>query len=202
MLHVPPRPKEKSFRMPCLDLSLLDVSSKVFSSSGQEVSSSCLHTPSPALASAKSSQLSCTISSEARLSDNVGLNVKGLDKDSMAHKGHVMVYKNDDSIGRAKRIDATIQILTISNAVNLNYTPTGFLHTSSASLNLVEIVGTMNTDTGNKWAEGFKKLNTFAEVVFEPQRPFTCNYFEGCEGLSPLATGHGCAALGKIMKVE
>jgi elongation factor 1-alpha len=214
-VSIPARPKDKPFRMPVSAvLSIKGVGSVVTGrveqgilKPGQEVKFLPTHTVSNAcLGKIFTIEMHHKSVPEAGPGDNVGLNVKNLDKANMPQKGDVMVYKNDETIGQAKKIYATIQTLQIPNAIKLNYTPTGFVRTSSAPLKLVEIVKIKNKDTGNEWAEGFKELksNTFAEVVFAPQRPFCCDSFKGCEGLSRLAImeGHGCAALGKISKVE
>merc|ERR1712040_19116 len=41
--------------------------------------------------------------------DNVGLNIKGLDKQNMPRSGDVMVYKKDTTLGQTKEFDAQIQ---------------------------------------------------------------------------------------------
>ena len=41
--------------------------------------------------------------------DNVGLNIKGLDKPNMPRSGDVMVYKNDTTVGQTKEFTAQIQ---------------------------------------------------------------------------------------------
>jgi elongation factor 1-alpha len=138
--------------------------------------------------------------------DNVGVNIKGLEKGNMPKKGDVAVFLNDSTIATHKRIHATIQTLDIPNAIKINYTPLGFVRTASAPLKLVDIVRIKNKASGGEWVEGHKELvsNTFAEVVFEAQKPFCCDSFKNCEGLSRLALmeGHSCAALGKITKVD
>merc|ERR1711874_130566 len=45
--------------------------------------------------------------------DNVGLNIKGLDKQNMPRGGDVMVYKKDTTLGQTKEFDAQIQVLDI-----------------------------------------------------------------------------------------
>merc|ERR1739838_932227 len=47
--------------------------------------------------------------------DNVGLNVKGLDKNNMPRSGDVMVYKKDTTLGQTKEFNAQIQVLDIPN---------------------------------------------------------------------------------------
>merc|ERR1719324_2209970 len=41
--------------------------------------------------------------------DNVGLNIKGLDKNNMPRSGDVMIYKKDSTLGQTKEFDAQIQ---------------------------------------------------------------------------------------------
>merc|ERR1712216_343864 len=47
--------------------------------------------------------------------DNVGLNIKGLDKNNMPRSGDVMVYKKDTTLGQTREFDAQIQVLDIPN---------------------------------------------------------------------------------------
>merc|ERR1712110_201341 len=49
--------------------------------------------------------------------DNVGLNIKGLDKNNMPHGGDVMVYKKDTTLGQTKEFAAQIQVLDIPNEI-------------------------------------------------------------------------------------
>merc|ERR1719313_115023 len=49
--------------------------------------------------------------------DNVGLNIKGLDKNNMPRSGDVMVYKKDTTLGQTKEFDAQIQVLDIPNEI-------------------------------------------------------------------------------------
>merc|ERR1719377_182060 len=50
---------------------------------------------------------------EAKPGDNIGMNVKNLDKNNMPHSGDVMVYKKDTSLAPVKSFDAQIQVLDI-----------------------------------------------------------------------------------------
>ena len=45
--------------------------------------------------------------------DNVGLNIKGLDKNNMPRSGDVMVYKKDTTLGQTREFNAQIQVLDI-----------------------------------------------------------------------------------------
>merc|ERR1711937_518267 len=59
--------------------------------------------------------------------DNVGLNIKGLDKQNMPRSGDVMVYKKDTTLGQTKEFDAQIQVLDIPNEIKVGYSPIGFV---------------------------------------------------------------------------
>merc|ERR1711982_224875 len=51
--------------------------------------------------------------------DNIGINMKGLNKDNMPKKGDIMVFKNDDSVIPAKRITALVQTLTLPGPLSV-----------------------------------------------------------------------------------
>merc|ERR1711881_759860 len=59
--------------------------------------------------------------------DNVGLNIKGLDKNNMPRSGDVMVYKKDTTLGQTREFDAQIQVLDIPNEIKVGYSPIGFV---------------------------------------------------------------------------
>merc|ERR1719230_1822628 len=54
---------------------------------------------------------------EAKPGDNVGMNVKNLDKQNMPRAGDVMIYKKDTSLSPVKCFDAQIQVLDIPNEI-------------------------------------------------------------------------------------
>ena len=49
--------------------------------------------------------------------DNIGMNVKGLDKQNMPRTGDVMVYKKDTSLGACANFNAQIQVLDIPGEI-------------------------------------------------------------------------------------
>merc|ERR1712086_1192413 len=58
---------------------------------------------------------------------DVGLNIKGLDKNNMPRSGDVMVYKKDSTLGQTKEFAAQIQVLDIPNEIKVGYSPIGFV---------------------------------------------------------------------------
>merc|ERR1719326_2487139 len=59
--------------------------------------------------------------------DNIGMNIKGLDKQNMPRTGDVMVYKKDTSLGPCSVFAAQIQVLDIPGEIKVGYSPIGFV---------------------------------------------------------------------------
>jgi len=63
----------------------------------------------------------------AKPGDNVGLNIKGLDKQNMPRVGDVMIYKKDTTLDRCGQFTAQIQTLDIPGEIKIGYSPIGFV---------------------------------------------------------------------------
>jgi len=134
--------------------------------------------------------------------DNVGLNIKGLDKQNMPRGGDVMVYKKDTSLGQTQEFNAQIQVLDIPNEIKKGYSPIGFVRCGRAACRISALVWKIGKETGGKKAEdpASLKSNEMAECTFTPQQPLVCDSFKNCEGLSRIAfmDGNGVVMLGKV----
>jgi len=143
---------------------------------------------------------------EAKPGDNVGMNVKNLDKTNMPHGGDVMIYKKDTSLSPVKSFDAQVQILDIPNEIKPGYSPIGFVRCGRAACRITGIKWKMGKETGGKKLEDphALKSNEMAQVTFEPQQPLVADSFKNCEGLSRVAfmDGNGVVMLGKVVTVE
>jgi len=142
----------------------------------------------------------------AKPGDNVGLNIKGLDKQNMPRTGDVLVLKKDETLKPAKTFNMQVQVLDHPGELKVGYTPMGCVRTAHAPLRLAKIVWKMSKETGNVKVEGPEclKQGDMAEVTFEPQKPFTVETFTACEGLARVAImdGNTVYMLGKVVKVE
>jgi len=138
--------------------------------------------------------------------DNVGMNVKGLNKSNMPRVGDVMVLKSDESIGRAKSFVVQVQILHHPGELKIGYTPIGFVRTGRSAVKMTKIDWKIGKETGGAKQENppMLKANEVAQVVFEPQQPFVVDTFKNCEGLGRIAVmeGNTVVMLGKITAVE
>jgi elongation factor 1-alpha len=138
--------------------------------------------------------------------DNVGLNVKGLDKINMPRVGDVMILKSDTSLATCENFTAQVQVLDHPGQLKVGYSPIAFIRTGRSACRIASIAWKIGKETGGKKAPepAFLKANEMAEVTFEPQQPFVADAFKSCEGLGRVAIMEGAnvVMLGKIAAVK
>jgi len=138
--------------------------------------------------------------------DNIGMNIKGLDKQNMPRVGDVMIYKEDATLKAVKSFTAQIQTLDIPGECKPGYSPIGFVRCGRSACRIKEIKWKVGKETGRKKLEAphSLKANEAAEVVFEPMQPLVVDSFQNCEGLSRIAflDGNSAVMLGKVVAVE
>jgi len=143
---------------------------------------------------------------QAEPGDNVGMNMKGLEKNNMPRSGDVMVYKKDSSLGTCAEFNAQIQVLDIPGEIKIGYSPIGFVRTGRSACRVSKICWKIGKETGGKKMEDphSMKSNEMAECTFVPQQPLVVDTFKNCEGLSRIAflDGNGVVMLGKIVTSE
>merc|ERR1719231_173944 len=136
--------------------------------------------------------------------DNVGMNIKGLDKQNMPRTGDVMVYKKDTTLQPVKDFNAQIQTLDIPGELKCGYSPIGFVRCGRAACRMTALLYKVGKETGGKKMESPHSLksNEVAEVTFAPQHPLVVDTFKNCEGLSRIAflDGNTAVMLGKVTK--
>lgn len=138
--------------------------------------------------------------------DNVGLNIKNLNKDNMPRVGDIMILKSDQSLRRCKSFVAQVQVLDHPGELKVGYTPICFVRTSRAAVKITKLDWKVGKETGRKKLENptYLKSGDMAQVVFEPRQPFTIDSFNNCNGLGRLAImeGKSVVMLGRAMSVE
>ena len=143
---------------------------------------------------------------EATPGDNVGMSIKGLDKDYLPKIGDVMVLKSDKSLRPCKNFTVDVSVLDIPGELKVGYCPTGIVRTAKSAIKMTKILWRSGKDTNNVQIENPStiKAGDTARLVFEPQHPFVCDKFENCDGLGRIAIleGNGAAMLGRIIDVE
>jgi len=137
--------------------------------------------------------------------DNIGINMKGLDKNNMPRVGDIMIAKNDATLGKVTEFTCQVQVLDHPGELKKGYTPVGFVRTGRSAIRMTKIVWKMGKETGGQKAEDppFLKANEMGEVVFAPQHPMVVDTFKNCEGLGRIAImeGNSVVMLGKITKI-
>ena len=71
--------------------------------------------------------------------DNVGMNIKGLDKGNMPRTGDVMILKSDTTLKQVKDFTAQIQTLDIPGEVKAGYSPIGFVRCGRSACRITGI---------------------------------------------------------------
>jgi len=140
----------------------------------------------------------------AKPGDNVGMNIKGLEKNNMPRSGDVMIYKKDGSLTGTKSFACQIQTLdNIPGELKVGYSPIGFVRCGRAACRMTEITWKMGKETGGQKLENppHLKANEVAQATFEPMTPLVCDNFKNCEGLSRIAflDGNTVMMLGKVV---
>merc|ERR1712078_386467 len=215
MVDVPQRETDKPLRLPISGIYKIKGVSDVLAGRveqgvvkpGEEVVFLPTHTSSnPCVGKVFTVEMHHSRVDFANPGDNVGLNIKGLDKNNMPHGGDVMVYKKDTTLGQTKEFSAQIQVLDIPNEIKTGYSPIGFVRCGRAACRISKISWKMGKETGGKKMEEPHSLksNEMAECIFEPQQPLVADTFKNCEGLSRVAfmDGNGVVMLGKVTNCE
>ena len=143
---------------------------------------------------------------KAEPGDNVGMNIKGLDKSNMPHVGDIMILKSDETLRSCKSFTCQVQVLSHPGELKVGYTPIGLIRTAKAPIKLTKINWRKGKETGGekKNDEPHLKANDMAEIVFEPQQPFVVQTYKECDPLARLLVleGNSAVMLGKVTKVE
>jgi len=205
--RVPERPVSAPMRMPVSGIYKIKGVGDVLAGRVEEVVFLPTHTASnPCTGKVFTVEMHHSRVDFANPGDNVGLNIKGLDKQNMPRGGDVMVYKKDTTLGQTKEFNAQIQILDIPNEIKCGYSPIGFVRCGRSACRLSKLVWKMGKETGGKKMEDPHSLksNEMAECAFQPQQPLVCDSFKNCEGLSRVAfmDGNGVVMLGKVISCE
>merc|ERR1719198_2864060 len=142
----------------------------------------------------------------AKPGDNVGLNIKGLDKINMPRVGDVMIYKKDKTLDLTGEFTAQIQTLDIPGEIKIGYSPIGFVRCGRSACRAMKFNFKVGKETGGKKMDSPHSLksNEMAEVVFRPQQPLVVDSFKNCEGLSRIAflDGNTAVMLGKVTQLK
>jgi len=145
----------------------------------------------------------------ASAGDNVGLNIKGLDKGNMPRPGDIIVRKKDMSlIPLSKKNSFVVQVSVLDHPgqLKVGYTPIAYIRTATCACRITAINWKIGKSTGGAKVENPEYIETGngAEIVMTPQAPFIAEPFNVCAGLGRVAIfeGNSVVMLGKVVSVN
>ena len=144
--------------------------------------------------------------------DNVGINVKGLNKEKMPKVGDIIYIDGDAPKKATKEFKAMVQVQDHPGKLKPStddgkggFTPSVHIRTAKCACRLSKIHWKMGKETGKKKVENPPHLITgdTAEVTFVPTRPFIVDTFKQCPGLGRVAVmdSNSLIMLGKVTEV-
>ena len=146
--------------------------------------------------------------------DNVGINVKGLDKKNMPRPGDVIFHQSENHPLEVESFRAMIQVQEHPGQLKSTqgskdkkggFTPVVHIRTGKCPCRLDDIHWKMGKSTGKQKVEeaSFLEKGDNAEVTFFPQMPFMAEKYEICPGLGRIAVmdSNNLVMLGKIIDI-
>ncbi len=138
--------------------------------------------------------------------DNIGMSIKGLQKDNMPKAGDV-IYKTTDGICKpVKKFTAMVSVQDHPGKLKPGFCPIIHVRTAKCSCKMTAINWKMGKKTGGTKLETPESLERGenAEVVFEPSKPFFLEPYDKTPGLGRIAVmdSNSLVMLGKVIDVE
>jgi elongation factor 1-alpha len=138
--------------------------------------------------------------------DNVGLNIKGLDKTNMPKVGDVISLEKDKLLEPVESFVAQVVVQEHPGQLKPGFSPCVHVRTAKSACKMNAIHWKMGKKTGNEKQESppFLERGESAEVEFIPQQPIYLESFDDCDGLGRIAVmdSNQLVMLGKVMSVK
>ncbi len=208
MLEPPPRPVDKPFRMPIQDVfTITGVGTVVVGrveTGVVKVGDKVVIMPPAKVGDVRSIETHHIKINEAKPGDNVGINVRGVEKKDI-RRGDVMGHvTNPPTV--AEEIVARMVILWHPTAISVGYAPVMHIHTATVPTQIVEIIAKLDPRTGQtiEHKPQFIKQGDAAIVRLKPLKPVVAEKFADFPPLGRFALrdmGRTVAA-GQIIEVK
>ena len=138
--------------------------------------------------------------------DNVGINMKGLDKAKMPKVGDVIYLEKEGHLRPVKSFKAVVFVQEHPGQLKPGFAPLVHVRTGKSACRMSKINWKMSKKTGDQKLESppYLEKNEQAEVIFEPSQPFYCETFQECMGMGRIAVmdSNTLVMLGKVIEVE
>ena len=144
--------------------------------------------------------------------NNIGLNVKGLDKSNMPKPGDIMFLAKENPPKQVSKFTAMVQVqehpgqLRSTKDNKGGFTPIIHVRTAKCPCVMEAIQWKMGKSTGKEKQDSpdFIEKGDNAQVTFVPKMPFMADAFKNCPGLGRIAVmdSNSLVMLGKIVDIE
>ena len=138
--------------------------------------------------------------------DNVGLNIKGLDRKNMPKVGDVIYIEKENILKPVKSFRALVVVQEHPGQLKIGYAPLVHARTAKASCKMTQIVWKTGKKSGGQKVDNpaFLEAGESAEVIFEPKQGLYLESFNDCPGIGRIAVmdSNQLAMMGKVLEVE
>ena len=142
----------------------------------------------------------------AKPGDNVGMNIKGLDKTNMPKVGDVISLQKEDLLEPVESFTAQVVVQEHPGQLKPGFSPCVHVRTAKSACKMSKIMWKMGKKTGNEKIDNpdFLERGESAEIEFIPQQPIYLESFDSCQGLGRIAVmdSNQLVMLGKIISVK
>ncbi|MBD3398216.1 translation elongation factor EF-1 subunit alpha [Candidatus Micrarchaeota archaeon] len=167
--EVPPKPGDKPLRLPIQDVFTITGHGTVpvgrVETGNMKVNEKVVFMPSGASGDVKKIEMHHQEMNEAKCGDNVGFNVKGVDKKDIKRGDVLGASSNPPTV--ADEFTAQVVVLNHPTAISVGYTPVLHIHTAQFAAKITEIV----EKKGQEGKADFIKTGDVAVVKFKPLKP-------------------------------
>jgi elongation factor 1-alpha len=220
VVSCPKRPKKKPFRMPVSGVYKIKGVGDVITGrieQGQLTPNTMVQfAPTGVDGKAFSIEMHHKTVPKAGPGDNVGVNVKSLDKDNMPKVGDVMFIQNEDGDdsppAAAETFRAAVFVqdhpgqLRCSVQGRGGFTPSIHVRTAKAPCQMLEILWKRGKSTNNVKIEAplYIEAGDEAEVVFKPKMPLCVDAYDTCKPLGRMAAmdSNSLIMLGRVLEAD
>lgn len=191
LFDVPPKPKDKALRLPVQDVFTITGHGTVpvgrVETGVMKPNTSVVVMPAGAKGEVKKIEMHHQELTEAIPGDNVGFNLKGVDKKDIRRGDVVGSVDNPPTV--AAEFTAQIVVLNHPTAISVGYTPVFHIHTAQFAGRVTEIVEKKDPKTGQP-VEGkvdFIKTGDVAVLKIQPLKPIVIEKFSDFAPLGRFA---------------
>ena len=142
----------------------------------------------------------------AKPGDNIGMNMKGLDKAKLPKVGDVITLEKEPLCEPVETFVAQIVVQEHPGQLKPGFSPCVHARTAKSACKMTHINWKISKKTGNEKQENppFLEKGDTAEVVFSPQQLIYLEDFDSCPGMGRVAVmdSNQLVMLGKVTSVK